>query len=1615
MSNVIENNIVQMGFDNKDFEKNVATSLGTIDKLKRSLDFTGAVKGIDALGKSISANSFNTLANSVENISSKFSAMGVVATATLVNITNRALSAAENLGKMFTVDPITTGLQEYETYIDSTQTILANTKSAFTEAGKSEAEQLEAVNEKLNELNHYADKTIYNFTQMTQNIGRFTAAGVDLDTSVTAIKGIANLAAVSGSTSQQASTAMYQLSQALASGTVKLQDWNSVVNANMGGKVFQDALIETARVMNTGVDAAIEKAGNFRESLKEEWLTTEVLTKTLEHFTYDLEEMTEAELEETKAKLRSEGYTEDQIKNILELGKTASDAATKVKTFTQLMDTLKEAAQSGWTTTWQYIIGDFNQAKELWSELGDYFGGIIDKSSKARNEIFEAWSKGGGRDTAIRGIKNIWNYLLDIVRPIKEAWKSVFPDWPKTWLLDLTKRFKMFTNGLFMTERLFNDMSATFTGLFEIVKIGVNILKAFGTGVSTVAKNSGSLLEFVFSMTSGIKDLADRLSASADEFGLYEKITTNVTAALSVLRDTFSNVAEAIKMSFYEENNIFASFVSGFLMGISYLIQGFLELILTFTDSGETAVTLVKWIENVDVGFRKLANTITDFIYNVGEKGLSNILLGWVDSFKEWVKSIPFIDIIVGKLSSMFGAIKSIATIDTSGIDGFFNKLKERFKPLEGVGQFFVNLFRSIGNLVSPLIKNLIKLFSDFGNSLIEAASNLNFEKVADIIQSLIGGQILVNLSHFATAFGDITSFVGDLEDDAKVLTNTLTSSLKVFMGHLQDDIGDYVDVERLKAVADIFKAIAVALIALAGSIFILSSIDSDKMSNSVGVIVLLLSSISTAVGLLVGALSNTAKASTAANNSAKNIKDIIGGFMTSLTGASDKIWTIRSVSGLIKSLVAAIGVLTLSLIAISFIDTTKAWSSIAVLIAMLGSMVLVIKYLADLKVDIKKMTTLGTILLELSIAIGIISSAVAKLSKTDDIGYGLLSLIVILGSLYLFVTEMNKLEEAGDLKKVAAGILVMSIGIGILASSVKMLAKVNSGDLAQGLLSLAAILGGIFVFVLALDRTDIGAGDFAKFGASLIVFGAGITLLAAALKILSTITLGEMLVSLLGVAGALGLFIAYSRDLEGLGGTALVIAAIGAAMVVLSLGFKALGSIGFMDFVISMGVLIGTLFLFGIAGTALEPVVPVLLGIAGAIALLGLGTVLAGAGLTAIAIGLSALVGVVLQAGTTITAIIMELFLLIPAFFKSIGEGIITFVQTIAGSISAILEALAQIWTAILDFIIAMAPQTIETLFQLLDMVLDALILYLPTLVSKLTVAVLTTLKSLFDAILDTICEFWGIHSPSTKMADIGKFLMEGLIKGLLGKLSNALQTVKDLGAKLVRGMKDKLSEWKETGKNMALGVATGIKNNIDKVVSEARSLGSRALSTLKQFLQIKSPSRAFAELGMYSSLGFAKGMSDNVNSVVNASKEVGQTAQDSLSDALMGAYDGVIFDDLNPVITPVLDLTNLQNGANNLQSLFDGNRSLAFAADANVSFNRNQEALVNARLRSKDNENRNAQLLNQLYTDFQKLGDRLTSLQVVMDSGVLVGSISSQMDSSLGTRSVRASRERV
>ena len=536
MSKVVDERVVQMQFDNSQFERNVSTSMSTLDKLKRSLNLSGAAKGLSDVGNAAKSISLNGLGSAVDTVRTKFSALQVMGVTALANITNSAVNAGKRIVNALTLEPIMSGFQEYETQINAVQTILANTKS--------KGSTLDDVNKALDELNLYADKTIYNFTEMTRNIGTFTAAGIDLKTSVSAIQGIANLAAVSGSTSQQASTAMYQLSQALAAGTVKLMDWNSVVNAGMGGEIFQNALKKTSEELNTGAEAAIKAKGSFRESLQTGWLTSEVLTETLKKFTtsganeYVAEytglskEAVAAALEDAKAKYgeadaikyaskalaEKSGKNEEEIKSVLEMANTAEDAATKVKTFTQLWDTLKEAAQSGWTQSWEIIVGDFEEAKELLTQISDTIGAMIQSSADARNALLQGWKDLGGRDDLLEGFKNIFNGVMSVVKPVKEAFSEVFKAMTPEDLVSITKRFREFTEKLTLSSEAADKLKSVLKNVFENLKL---VKDAVGESLKNAFKG-------LISIVKPIKDAFTEVFHVIDPSSV-EKVTTGIS------------------------------------------------------------------------------------------------------------------------------------------------------------------------------------------------------------------------------------------------------------------------------------------------------------------------------------------------------------------------------------------------------------------------------------------------------------------------------------------------------------------------------------------------------------------------------------------------------------------------------------------------------------------------------------------------------------------------------------------------------------------------------------------------------------------------------------------------------------------------------------------------------------------------------------------------------------------------------------------------------------------------------------------------------------------------------------------------------------------------------
>lgn len=753
MSTTVDQRVVEMQFDNRNFERNVQTSLSTLDKLKQSLNLNGVAKGLDSINTAASRCNMSGLNSAVESVQAKFSALQVMGVTALANITNSAVNAGKRITKALTIDPIKTGLQEYETQINAVQTILANTQSKGT--------TLNDVNAALDELNKYADQTIYNFTEMTRNIGTFTAAGVDLDKSVTSIKGIANLAAISGSTSQQASTAMYQLSQALAAGRVSLMDWNSVVNAGMGGEVFQNALKRTAKQMGINVDEMIKKYGSFRESLtKGEWLTAEVLTETL----------TQLSGAYSEADLIAQGYTEKQAKEIAELARTAVSAATDVKTFTQLVDTTKEALQSGWTQTWEILIGDFEEAKGLWSGVSKILNEFINASSEARNNLLEGWAKGGGRDMAIEAISNAFQGLLSVLKPIKEAFREVFPAVTSEQLIRITERIRDLTEKFKLSESQSEKLKSTFKGLFSIFKMGVDVVATIGGGLIKLFGAVTGIGNGVLTVTGSFGGWISKVSESV-----------NVTDALA---KGFEVAAKYIEK--------FVSFVGSKFAAPGY--EGFLGIMKGLWDilskiggkivevGSSISESLVNVFRGGDISagldilngglFAAILLNIKNFVKNLSDpfesvggvlEGAKDILDGVKGSLEAYQQSLKAGTLlkIAGAIAILAGSITVIAMIDPEKLAASLGAITVLFGELLGS----MAIFNIIGGAYPGVIKAVTAMLGISTAVLILASA---LKKVGDL-----------NIKETATGLVGITGLTAIVVGAAKVMATESKTVIK--------------------------------------------------------------------------------------------------------------------------------------------------------------------------------------------------------------------------------------------------------------------------------------------------------------------------------------------------------------------------------------------------------------------------------------------------------------------------------------------------------------------------------------------------------------------------------------------------------------------------------------------------------------------------------------------------------------------------------------------------------------------------------------------------------------------------------------------------------------------
>lgn len=1498
MSTSIDERIVKMEFDNRQFEAGVQTSLSTLDKLKSSLNFDSASKSLSALQDAGNSFQMNGMNKAVETVIVKFDALSMAAMAAIQNIVNSAIAAGKRIANALTIDPIKTGFQEYETQINATQTILANTQK--------EGATIKDVNKALDTLNTYADLTIYNFTEMTKNIGTFTAAGVKLDTSVNAIQGIANLAAVSGSTSQQASTAMYQLSQALASGTVKLQDWNSVVNAGMGGKTFQDALVETARVHGISIDKMIKDEGSFRETLSKGWLTSEILTETLQHFTTFTDEYNEKTL-------KAQGYTDAQIKEIKQLGITATDAATKVKTFTQLWDVLQEAAQSGWSQSWRIIVGDFEQAKATLTEFSDVLTETINASSQSRIDLlteglssgFEQFINKGimDRDAYITSMKEVAKEhgvaIDDIIEKTGSFEDSLKEGWVTSDILKesmqkladetnglskkqlqskgyteeqieaLNKLNEEVQNGTLNVDQL-TESIGRMSGRENLMTSLMNVFKAVMSVITPVKEAFTEIFppmtgEQLYAITEGIKNFTEKLILSENAA---KKVKGVVAGYLTICKPFITLTKTAVQILGLLASKIIPVLanafitITGYLGNLYYSISKILD-VNKLIDLGYKGIE--KIIDSAIEGLSMLGDAILYLIQCITGIDVTN--------FEEVENAlIPLLDKVVVFRDKMIEAFEAIA----KGEPKSSSAIRSFQSALESLKDDFDDF--SAGAKI--VIKRIIEFASKVKEFLTPAALAIKDAFKGVTVTDLIGTGLL----------SGIFLFIKNLTDKAGSISDSITDVLEGVRGTLES----YQNTLKANTLLKIAASVGI----LAASLVLLTTIDSDRLKSG-------LIGVSTLLGEVVGVLyllsSDLLKLDFGKTAKAAAAMVILSASLSVLAGALLKCKEFES--------------------------WDKTFPGLTAMLIMMGSLTAMAISLGKWGGD--------TDIIKASVGIYIFAAAIKQLAKAiakfatlkvGEIAKGLTTLALMLAEISVFI-RLTELSQLGQAKKTIAEIAISMI---VLYEAVKLFGKLEPKVLFQGMTVLSTVMGGLVASVRAISGANVtGAAG------TLIALAAAVTALTIPIFLFGKMDLWTLAKGLTSVGLAiaalcigLGIIKGSSGDLAG---ASIALLSMSVALTALAIPIKIFGSMSLFSIASGLTAMVSSLLVLGASAKLLVTTSTALSGLAKSVLLIGAG-----------ALGVSLAIGAITVALVTLSTLGAGGVAAIIASLTGLIVGITSIMPLIE-------KALVALLTAVLNTIKDTGPLLIETVITLIDGLIQAIANHAESILKGLIKVVI----AIFKAVLGIIAEYFGPLFKAGANAVLN--LIKGFgnnIKDIASKAKECMKTFID-NIKSAKYIKDIII----AGHNLIDGFIQGIKDKISSLPKVVQNVGSTVLTSLKNVLGIHSPSRETQKLAQYTIDGFIKGLNDNKTRLEHAASELGETVLNSLSDDLADVMSELTYGQkaIQKFLWYYGDMTSVESAKDSFKvaknAIYDYTKSLYLESDAYKENVANAKALEKER----------------------------------------------------------------
>lgn len=1566
MSREVDQRVVEMRFDNAQFEKNTRESMKTLDRLQEKLQFKDVDKGFENIEKAQRNVNFDEMEGALDTLKVKFNALDVMAVAALTNITNKIVDTGERLVKSLSVDQVASGWNKYIEKTSNVQTIMNAT-----------GESIDNVNGYLNKLMWYSDETSYSFSEMTSALSQMTAAGGDIKKMIPMIMGIANATADAGKTGFAFQSTIRNLTQSYSAGHLQLQDWKSLNLMGTATKALKQELIDTAVEMGKLKEGEVTIA-TFESTLSKKWADTKVMEKTFEKYA----SMMEAAYDMVQ---QNPGMTSSEALEKLsgqygELAERAALAAQQATSFEQAIDSTKDAVSSSWMKVFETFFGNKEEATETWTELAnrlyDIFvpsidalnerlkegldtgwkqlndklgdqaetydtvlqkvalasgavteesieeagsfanalrdGGVnaellqngldvtlvslekylamSDKALDARNLDKEAierdyealsrlneefrtgeasladyaagMSELSGREHLMQSLWNIMDALSALVQPIHDAFQEIFPPTSGKQIKSFAEGLDYATSKLIIGEETATKIRGAFTGLFRVIRVGTDtiakvvktavkllggladVLKPVKDGILDVAGGFGDFVTEVSEALTGTKTLGERFDAIRaslkkllSPLGDLKDLTKNFSLAglkeqLDALVQSGGNLSWISGLSENAQNVLKPLIVlAGQAAGGGLTLLGVLGAVAggVIAKLGETADFLKQWVKGQLEGADSLETTLTNLPVKIGEA-----VTTFATTFKKNVSSIE-------------------ATADTVAdpVKKFFEALKAGFDSISGT-----DVYRLL--------------------SLIDV------------------GLLAFSIGQFAKATKSFSSLVGDL------FKGPVTRAFDAMAGSFKQ-LTSALKTWQKNQSSEAMRNIAVSILVLAGAMWVMAQVPEDRFHDIITTILAFGAGLVIAGKLLTPSTKKFSKAMESLKATALNAA-ALWGTAAALVGLG---LAVKNILNGVRDLLAVFqnGNITDSVTGMTMVISTLVaafWG--------FGEAMRSIITKEGKVISPKTLVSMAAALLAFGVAVRTLAGAVKMLAEMDDwenITVGTTAILFLMAGLSGIAIAMKKWGSFNFQN--GAGFAALSAGVLALAGACYIISTINTDSLFNA-------FGVIAVFLAELALIGAKNKIGLRAGASFVAIAASVTLLVGAMAAISLVPTENLekgfvaieacLWSLFGVvrllsSGNAASMAAGATAMLTISGAMLVLA--GAVAVYARLGDSA-GDALFKCGVSVAGMAVAIWGLSKLKGDALNAAW-VINTLSGGLIKLAAACVIFNLvnwqSLATAAVTISGLIAILMIAGR-----IESMCPLLAAGLKVLGESFDTFATgalKLAGTM-AILGVLSMFAGPICQAIINAAPDIEQALVAVINMLCNVIVQCAEPLTNALK-ALIEIICNTLQAEVPVICEtvrvilesvastIWQMIKDLFAPFGSGDWWMEifnedrpiGALVRFIGKIGGAaIDKFKE-----VFGINSPSTVMAENGRYVLAGLQEGLQDEgaLAKVKNAMHNAATAVANVFTGFWKIHSPSEVSYGYGENINQGTANGLNDTKQTVVDAMGNVVDAAAGKLN----------------------------------------------------------------------------------------------------------------------------------